>query len=277
MRLRRRGHRQPLMTRQQASPLLVLTGERAPRLLWRTAAPMLDDRLNDRVALLDALRPLVVRTANHARRRRDQHQCPHQVWVRGREQHGQRTALSNRDQDWLLRTDSVDHRKDIIDLLLQWRRASNPTGHPGPAPIELDQPRERRQLLKKTRRRRQLPPDLDVREELRHDQDIERPLTGHLVGDLHTAATCIPSLRNLHRATLPPRWAQRGCSAARRSRGRTTSRRAARRTGIVWDAMQTAKRRAATAKPDRASLYHWEIPGPDGKSGQTDVLGCARM
>jgi hypothetical protein len=38
--------------------------------------------------------------------------------VRGREQHRQRTALGDRDQRWLLRRRRVEHRSNIVDLLL---------------------------------------------------------------------------------------------------------------------------------------------------------------
>src|ERR1019366_4603462 len=71
-----RSNRQTPVAREETSAVLVLTGERAPRLIRRAVAPMLNDRVNDRVALLNTLCPLVAGTADDARRRRDQHQRP---------------------------------------------------------------------------------------------------------------------------------------------------------------------------------------------------------
>jgi hypothetical protein len=55
------------------------------------------------------------RTREHAVTRRE---CPSEARVRGREQHRQRTALGDRDQRWLLRRRRVEHRSNIVDLLL---------------------------------------------------------------------------------------------------------------------------------------------------------------
>jgi hypothetical protein len=185
------------MAREETSSLLVPTGEGAPRLLRRAAAPMLDDRLNDGSSLLDTLRPLIARPPHHAGRRRNQHERPNDVRMRGRKQHGQRAALGNRDQHRMLRARCFDHRTDVIDLFLQRRRPGNPSGHPGPTPVELDQPRERRELPEKARPGRQLPVDLDVREERRHNHDVERGLAHRLVGDLQITTPRIPR-DNLH-------------------------------------------------------------------------------
>ena len=58
-----------------------------------------------------------------------------------------------REQHRLLGADRVDHRLDVIDLLLQRRRPGDPIGHPAPAPVEQDQPRERRRAARRSRAR----------------------------------------------------------------------------------------------------------------------------
>ena len=112
--------------------------------------------------------------------------------MRGGEQHRQGAALSNRDQRRLLGTRRIEHRSNIIDLLLQRRRPGNPAGHPRATPVELNQPREGRQLPEKARPGRQLPIELDIREERGHHHDVEPPLANHLIGDLHITATRVP-------------------------------------------------------------------------------------
>src|SRR5947209_7581235 len=189
------------MACEQAPSLLVLTFESAPRLLRRTAPPMLNDRLNPRGTLLDALRPLVAGSADHPRSRRDQHECADEVRMRCREEHGEGTALGDRDQRRLIRAGGLEHRANIVDLLLQGCGPGDPTRHPGPTPVELDQPRERGQPGQKARRGRQLPVELDVREPPWDDQDVERSFASQLIRELQIAVARVPG-QDLHRAGI---------------------------------------------------------------------------
>ena len=79
----------------------------------------------------------------------------------------QRAALGDRHQHRLLRARGVEHRPHVVDLLLERRRPGDAAGHPGPTPVELDQPRERRQPLEEARQAREIPAELDVRHERR--------------------------------------------------------------------------------------------------------------
>ena len=186
---------------------------------------MLNDRLNHRSALLDTLRPLITRPADHARRRRDQHERVNKVRVRRRKQHRQGAALGKRNQRRPFRARGLEHRTNIIDLLLQRRGPCDPAGHARATSIELDQPRKRREPREKARRGRQFPVELNVREPPRDDQHIERPLTAHLIGDLQITTTRIPR-DNLHRARIvcPERPAGPAATTRNgRGRGRQTS------------------------------------------------------
>jgi hypothetical protein len=149
-------------------------------------------RLHPCRAFLDALCPLIARPADHARCRSDQHERANDVWMRGRKQHRQGAALGDRDHCRLIRARLLEHRTNVIDLLLQRGRPGDPAGHPGATPIKLNQPRERRKPREQPCRRRYVPIELNVREPPRHDQHIERPVTGQLVGDLHITTTRVP-------------------------------------------------------------------------------------
>ena len=124
--------------------------------------------------------------------------------MRGREHRRQAAPLERRKQHRLLGADRVDHRLEIVDLLLQGRRPGDPVGHATPAALEQDQPRERREPLEQEREGRQLPEQLDVRHIGRNEDDVERPFTGHLEGDLQITAVRVTSLRRLHRVTPYP-------------------------------------------------------------------------
>ena len=55
------------------------------------------------------------------------------------------------------RAGGFDHRLDVVDLLLQRRRPGDAIRHAAAAPVEQDQPRERREPLVEAREDRQLP------------------------------------------------------------------------------------------------------------------------
>ena len=55
--------------------------------------------------------------------------------MRGGKQYRQAAALGNRDQRRLIRTGRLEHRTNIVDLLLESRGASGPAGHPGTTTI----------------------------------------------------------------------------------------------------------------------------------------------
>ena len=203
-RQRRRGairtHRQPLPARHQLPHLRIPTAT-GPRIGGRARAPQLDRRPNKRSALLETLRPLVPRVGPYSRNRRDQHQRAHQVGMGCREQRRQTEALGPAQQHRVLGADGVDHGSDVIDLLLQRRRPSETAGHPVPAPVEQDQPSERREPSLKRPEERHLPADLDVRRVRRHEHDVKRTAARDLIRDLRISAAHMTRLRNVHDET----------------------------------------------------------------------------
>ncbi len=89
--------------------------------------------------------------------RGQQDECSDQVRMGGREHRRQAAALEKVSQHRLLGADCVDHGLDVIDLLLQRRRPGDAVGHPAPAPLEQDQPRERREPLEEAAQRTAAP------------------------------------------------------------------------------------------------------------------------
>src|SRR5262249_37903227 len=83
----------------------------------------------------------------------------------------------------------------------------NRIGQPGAALVESDEPHEGAEASKKALERRNLPRQLGVRDPAGDEDEVERALTGHLVGDVDSSAARIPSRRDIssHREISGPR------------------------------------------------------------------------
>ena len=81
-------------------------------------------------ALFGGLCPLIVRPANDARCRRNQHERANEVWMRRREEHRQGTALGNRDHRRLISACRLEHERHAAwwPVIVRWSRGQSMAG-----------------------------------------------------------------------------------------------------------------------------------------------------
>ena len=114
--------------------------------------------------------------------------------VGGGEQDAHRPTLRQPKECGTLRARGVHHRAHVVHAVLQRRRAGNRVRKPRAALVEQDQSRERRELLEETRDARVRPLQVEVRDETRHEDEVERTVAHDLKGDVDLPATRVTCL-----------------------------------------------------------------------------------
>jgi len=131
-------------------------------------------------------------------------------------EHGREPEIAGSQHGRALAADRRQHRLEIVHLLLQRGRARDRVREPGPAPVELDQPRERGQFPETPRRSGLLPHHLQMGGGAVDRDQIDRALAGDLVGDARLCALGIAGSRGgAHgqiNVTEPARWFTNMCS-----------------------------------------------------------------
>jgi hypothetical protein len=108
--------------------------------------------------------------------------------MRRGEENRHRTALRVADERRRLAADRVHDRADVIHPRLEVRQPDRAIGQSGAALVEADQAGERAEPVQHVRRGRVRPVVVEVRHEAGNEDEVERPVAGHLVGDVHVAA-----------------------------------------------------------------------------------------
>ena len=147
---------------------------------------------------------LLCRLADALRRRRlvgvrpveDRAERP--LRIRGREQRRHRRTLGDAHDDGSLRPGSVHHGANVVHPLLERRHAVDLVGQAGASLIEDDRSGKAREPPPPRRHARLLPLVLDVRSRARHDDEVERALAEHLVGDGDLVRVRVSRLRDIH-------------------------------------------------------------------------------
>ena len=130
--------------------------------------------------------------------------------VRRREEDRHRPSLVVPEQRRSLGAHGVHHRAHVVHPRLQVGNAPVSVREAGTALVQTDEARERGQPLEEGRVARLLPVELEVAGESGHEDEVERPVARHLVGDRDVAALRIAN-RASHGAILaqahlcPPR------------------------------------------------------------------------
>ena len=100
------------------------------------------------------------------------------------EERGRRARLGRADDHGALRADRVHNHLQVVDAPLQYRYVGDAVRQAGAALVEEDQPRERREPLEEVRGRGLFPPELDVRDEARDEDEIAPCVAERLVRDV---------------------------------------------------------------------------------------------
>jgi hypothetical protein len=165
-------------------PVVGLTG--SEQLDQRALAPLTFDRVQEQLALVGRDHPLAVR--GHAR----QDERADAVRVGGGEQRRQPQIAGAEDRG-LVGADRLEHRVEVVHLLLErWRRVHG-IRQPGAPPVEQDQPRERRQALEAVSGSGLLPQHLQMRRGAGDHDQIARPVARDLISDAGIAAVGVAS------------------------------------------------------------------------------------
>ena len=111
-----------------------------------------------------------------------------------------RTAKSLRkaEQRRPLGADSVEHRSDVRDALLERRHVRNRIGKAGSGLVIQDQPSEGGEPFEKAAEAQVGPLQVEMRDETRDDDQIRPTVSDDLVRDAYLASLDIPRLRLLH-------------------------------------------------------------------------------
>ncbi len=137
-------------------------------------------------------RPVVVRGPGGARDRCVHDQRAHALGVIGGEQRADEAAEGVGEERRAFAARGVEHRERVVRhparASVGCKRA---VGEPGAAAVEQDQAVEDGQPLEEAAHRRRLPELLDLGDPAGQEQQVERALAGHLVGDARVAAARI--------------------------------------------------------------------------------------
>jgi hypothetical protein len=121
------------------------------------------------------------------------------------EEQDHRRGVSARPEHGALRAGGVEDGPHVVHLNVERRDAAGPVGQPRPTLVEQDHARELGERASETGAMTVLSPELQVLEEVRQEQQVDRPTPDNLVGDVRAAATCITDLgRWLHGQIVRP-------------------------------------------------------------------------
>ena len=120
-----------------------------------------------------------------------QHERPRAVWIRRGKEDAHGPAFRHAVDGGALRAGGIHDGAHVVHSDFEWSPGVGGVGHPGPALVEVDQPRERRDALVQRAKERDVPRDLDVRRRPGNEYDVERPLTCDSIGDVDVAAACV--------------------------------------------------------------------------------------
>src|SRR5207253_7793007 len=101
------------------------------------------------------------------------------------------------------RADGLHHGPEVVRQILEWRKVlrREAVGQPGAAPVDEDQPRERRELLEEAGIRKELPLPEEVRRVAGEIEQVDRTVADDLVRDIDALGRLrVPGLRSLHRS-----------------------------------------------------------------------------
>ena len=176
--------------------VFVLHSERAHRFACLGSRRIDSQRLID-LALVGvfAAAPREVRRPQRSRRAAADDERCRPLRIGRREQDAHRPALRQAVKGGSPRSDGVHHGSDVVHAGLEARGAADRIGHAGAALVEPDQPRERPQVGQEVRKARKRPLQLHMGDKTGDEDEIERPVTDQLIGDVYVAAQRIPCLR----------------------------------------------------------------------------------
>ena len=152
------------------------------------------------VALLVGLDPRQLLVADDVQQAAVQHERADAVGVAGGVHRGERPAGVVREHRGPLALRRVEHRVDVADLVLDAQRRRCPTA-PSRACRD-DEPRELRQARQEAREARVLPDVLDMRDERADEQQVDRTVAVHLVGEVDVPVARVVRCRDRHRRCI---------------------------------------------------------------------------
>src|SRR5215831_4896969 len=103
------------------------------------------------------------------------------------EKDAHRTSLREAQQSRAFRSNRIQHCADVVHPLLKRWNSANPVREASTSLVKADQPAKGGQALKKAYWPRILQLELQMGNETRHQNEIERPVPHHLVGDVDVA------------------------------------------------------------------------------------------
>ena len=106
-----------------------------------------------------------------------------------------RRALGVAEQHGAAAVDRVHDRAHVVHARLEVGHAGRPVGEAGAALVEADQAGDRAEPFEEVRVARLLPVLLEVGDEAGDEHEVDRPVAGHLVGDVEVAAARVADRR----------------------------------------------------------------------------------
>ena len=148
---------------------------------------------------------------------------------RRRVERAHRPALGSAEERRALGRRRVEHRRDVVEQLLERPERENPVGEARAAPVEHDQPGEGGHPLDEGGVRGPPLVLLEVREVPGRPDEVDRPVADDLVRDPEIAASGIPRLA-VHRAQSPTNRTPVGARSRLRPCGTAARTRSSRRS-----------------------------------------------
>ena len=159
----------------------------------RLVAPRVQAQVRLEVApvLLFGPAPRVVRRPHRARETAPKNEGCGALGIRRGEEQTHGRAFRDAEHGRAARADCIHDSAQVVHPRLERRRPGNAVRHAGSALVEQEEPREGAELLEPASEGRHVPPELDVRDEAGHVDEVERPAPEHLVGDGDFSAPCV--------------------------------------------------------------------------------------
>ena len=195
--------------------LVVGAGGREPAQAEAPALPLCRVGLEDPPVRLLAEAPGIVGRPGPSGVGRAENERGRPLGERRGEEGADGAALGTAEQRCLFRPDVVQNGTDVIEHLLVRAEREDAIGQPRAAPVEHDEARERRHALEELGVRRQPLVLLEMRHVARGEEQIERTVAQHLVGDIELAALRVPGGALHDEQCLSCRLA--GCVGSRRA------------------------------------------------------------
>jgi hypothetical protein len=140
----------------------------------------------------------------HPRERAPEDERGHTFRIGRREQGCERSPFRDPDERGAIAAGGVHHGANVVHALFGAAEAECALRQTGAPLVERDHPGERREVAEELAEERRLPRQIGIRDESRHENEVDLTLAEHLIRDRQIAALRVLRLGCVHPAPYRP-------------------------------------------------------------------------